>query len=146
MSEAAPALAFESVSCTFVAGAPVGLPASPNSIIFDEKGTNAYLGVDSSHFGQNGAMVFSGSAASQFNSAFGKVLAVSPDTSTVIFSDTFDTPNQVFICNSCSAASRTITSLLITGATAAAFSPDNLKAYIVATPPPPALQVSTLYI
>src|SRR5438552_8388689 len=131
---------------TFVAGTPVGLPASPNSIIFDERGTNAYLGVDSSHFGQNGAMVFSGSAASQFNSAFGKVLAVSPDTSTVIFSDTFDTPNQVFICNSCSTTSRAITSLLITGATAAPFSPDNLKAYIVATPPPPAPQVSTLYI
>jgi trimeric autotransporter adhesin len=121
-----------SSTSTFVAGTPVGLPASPNSVIFDEKGANAYLGVDSSHFGQNGAMVFSGSAASQFTSAFGKVLAASPDASTVIFSDTFDTPNQVFICNSCSTTSRTITSLLITGATAAAFSPDNLKAYIVA--------------
>jgi WD40 repeat protein len=77
-------------------------------------------------------MVFSGSAASQFNSTFGKVLAISPDTSTVIFSDTFDTPNQVFICNGCSTSSRSITPLLITGATAAAFSPDNLKAYIVA--------------
>jgi trimeric autotransporter adhesin len=121
-----------STTSTFVAGTPVGLPVSPNSIVFDDKGTNAYLGVESSHFGQNGAMVFTGSAASQFNSAFGKVLAVSPDTSTVIFSDTTDIPQQVFICNSCSTTSRTITSLLITGATAAAFSPDNLKAYIVA--------------
>ncbi len=104
------------------------------------------MGVASSHFGQNGAMVFNGSSASQFTNAFGTVLAVSPDASTVIFSDTVDSPNQVFVCNSCSTTSRTITSLLITGATAAAFSPDNLKAYIVATPPPPAPQVSTLYV
>jgi hypothetical protein len=117
---------------TFAAGTPVPLPASPNSILFEARGTNAYLGVDSSHFGQNGAMVFTGSAASQFTNAFGKVLAISPDASTVIFSDTVDSPNQVFVCGNCSTSSRTITSLLITGATAAAFSPDSLKAYIVA--------------
>jgi trimeric autotransporter adhesin len=121
-----------STTSTFAAGTPVPLPASPNSLLFDSKGTNAYLGVDSSHFGQNGAMVLSGSAASQFTSAFGKVLAVSPDAATVIFSATMDTPHQVFICNNCSASTRTITPLLITGATAAAFSPDSLKAYIVA--------------
>jgi trimeric autotransporter adhesin len=121
-----------SSTSTFVTGTPVALPTSPNSILFDDKGTNAYLGVDSTHLGQNGAMVFTGGAASQFTNAFGTVLAVSPDTTTVIFSDTVDIPNQVFICNSCSATSRTITSLLITGATAAAFSPDNLKAYILA--------------
>jgi WD40 repeat protein len=60
------------------------------------------------------------------------VLAVSPDATSVVFSDTVDTPQQVFICNSCSSSSRTITSLLISGATAAAFSPDSLKAFIVA--------------
>jgi len=116
----------------FTAGTPVALPASPNSILFQANGTNAYLGVDKSNFGQNGAIVFTGSAASQFTTAFGKVLAISPDASTVIFSDTTDTPNQVFICSNCSTSSRTITSLLITGATAAAFSPDSLKGYIVA--------------
>jgi len=121
-----------STTSTFSAGSPVALPASPNSILFDPKGTNAYLGVAATHFSQNGAMVFSGSAASQFTSAFGTVLAVSPDTTSVIFDDTVDTPNQIFVCNNCSTTSRTITSLLIQGATAAAFSPDSLKAYIVA--------------
>jgi hypothetical protein len=121
-----------STTSAFSAGSPVALPASPNSILFDPKGTNAYLGVASTHFGQNGAMVFSGSAASQFTSAFGTVLAASPDTTSVIFSDTVDTPNQIFVCNNCSTTSRTITSVLIPGATAAAFSPDSVKAYIVA--------------
>jgi hypothetical protein len=60
------------------------------------------------------------------------VLAISPDQSTAIISDTTDSPNQVFICTNCSSGTRTVTPLLITGATAAAFSPDSLKAYIVA--------------
>src|SRR5436190_16574643 len=100
-----------STTSTFSAGSPVVLPASPNSILFEPKGSNAYLGVASSHFGQNGTMVFNGSSASQFTNAFGTVLAVSPDATTVIFSDMVDSPNQVFICNSCSTSSRTITSL-----------------------------------
>jgi hypothetical protein len=41
-------------------------------------------------------------------------------------------PNQVFVCTNCSASTRSVSSFLITGATAAAFSPDSLKAYIVA--------------
>ena len=61
----------------------------------------------------------------------GKVLAVSPNGNTVIVSDTFATPNQVFIFNSSNNSS---VALNITGATAADFSPDNLKAYIVAAP------------
>lgn len=121
-----------STASTFATGTPIALPASPNSILFEARGTNAYFGTETSHFGQHGAVLFSGSAATQFTSAFGKVLAISPDATTVIFSDTADPQNQVFICSNCSASGRTITSLQITGATAAAFSPDNLKAYIVA--------------
>ena len=121
-----------STGTTFTTGTPIPLPASPNSFVFDPKGTNAYLGVRSSHFGQNGAMVFTGSAATQFTSAFGTVLAISPDTSTAIFSDAVNSPNQVLICTNCSTSSRTVTPVAITNATAAAFSPDSLKAYIVA--------------
>jgi hypothetical protein len=121
-----------STTATFTTGTPIALPASPNSFVFDPKGTNAYLGVTSSHFGQSGAMVFTGSAAMQFTSAFGTVLAISPDLSTVIFSDAVNSPNQVFICSNCSATGRAVTPLAISGATAAAFSPDSLKAYIVA--------------
>ena len=132
-----------STATTFTAGTPIPLPTSPNSFVFEPKGTNAFLGVDSSHFGQNGAMVFTGSAATQFTTAFGTVLAISPDASTVIFSDTVDVPNQVLICANCSTTSRTITPLQITNATAAAFSPDSLKAYILANSP---AQGNNLYV
>ena len=134
-----------STAATFTAGTPVPLPASPNSFVFDPKGTNAYLGVASSHFGQNGAMVFSGSAATQFTTAFGTVLAISPDTTTVIFSDTspLDPQNEVLICTNCNGSGRAVTPLLISNATAAAFSPDSLKAYILASSP---AQGNNLYI
>jgi hypothetical protein len=124
-----------SATASFAAGNPAVLPSSPNSILFDSSGANAYLGVDSSNFGQSGLMVFNGSSASQVTGAPGKVLAVSPDKTLSVISDTADTPNQVFICSNCtatSASARTISPFLIAGATAAAFSPDSLKAYIVA--------------
>lgn len=117
-----------SSSSTFTAGSPVSLFSSPNSIVWDPKGNTAYLGVNSSSFGQNGVMVFS-STVSQSTTASGKVLAVSPDGTIAILSNTVDSPNQVFAYNN---TSRTATAFLITGATAAAFSPDGLKAYIVA--------------
>ena len=121
-----------STTSSFATGSPIVLPFSPNSFLFNSAGTSAYLGVDSSHFNQNGVMVFTGSTVSQFNTAAGRILAVSPDGTTVIISDTADIPNQVFICTNCSGTGRSIASFLISGATAAAFSPDNLKAYIVA--------------
>ena len=66
----------------------------------------------------------------------GKVLAVSPDGASVVISDTAGTPNQVdiFSCTGSGGAcgSTSIFTLNVTGATAAAFSPDGLKVYIVA--------------
>jgi len=68
-------------------------------------------------------------SVSEFTSVTGKVLAISPTGNKVIVSDTIQTPNQVFIFdNSTNAA----TPFQITGATAAAFSVDGLKAFIVA--------------
>jgi len=98
-------------------------------------------------------MVLNASAKSvtQYPSVVGKVLAVSPDGGTAVVSDTTDSPNQVYVftCNPAAATSIGSTSggacgatgdiaLNIAGATAAAFSPDGLKAYIVAG--------STLYV
>src|SRR5205823_3950746 len=91
----------------------------------------AYLGVDSGDFRQHGLMILNGSSVSQVQSAPGKVLAISPDHNSVVISDTVDSPNLLFICTNC-ATSRTVTTFQISGATAAAFSPDNLKAYILA--------------
>ena len=121
-----------SSSSAFAAGSPVTIPFTPNSILFDDRGTNAYLGVDSSVFGTRSLMTFTGASASSVTNVAGKVLAVSPDATVSVISDTADSPNQVFVCSNCSSSSRSVTALLITGATAAAFSPDSLKAYIVA--------------
>ena len=74
--------------------------------------------------------------SSEFTSATGKVLAVSPDEKEVILShaDPTELPNQVFIFDT----TNSTVALPIAGATAADFSPDGLKAYIVAG--------STLYV
>lgn len=116
----------------FAAGGPIPLPASPNSVIFAENATSLYLGVDSSNFSQHGLMTFNGSSVLQATGAPGKVLAVSPDGLLAVVSDTVDVPNQVSICQNCGSSGSSVTSFQITGATAAAFSPDSLKAFIVA--------------
>jgi trimeric autotransporter adhesin len=121
-----------SPAAAFAAGNPVSIPFAPNSILFDDRGSLAYLGVDSSAFGTKSLMTSTGTAASLVSNVAGKVLAVSPDATSVIVSDTADVPNQVFVCSNCSGSGSSVASLLITGATAAAFSPDSLQAYIVA--------------
>jgi hypothetical protein len=58
-------------------GAAVGLPATPNSLVFDRQGTKAYMGTDFSFFGSRGLMqitVASPPTVTQFKSVTGKVL------------------------------------------------------------------------
>ena len=123
-----------SATAGFVPGTPVSLPFAPNSLLFDRQGANAYLGVDTSAAGSRGLMILNGSTVSSVTGAAGKVLALSPDGSTIITSDTVDSPNLTFICQNCTSSSRTIQTFLFSAA-AAAFSPDNIprgfKAYIV---------------
>jgi hypothetical protein len=118
-------------------GTAVSLPVTPNSVIFDGQGSRAYIGTDSGLVGSEGLMELDSSSntVSQFTSTPGKVLAVSPDGSKVVVSDTVDAPNQVFVFDT---AAGTSTAFSIAGATAAAFSPDSLKGYIIAG--------STLYV
>jgi hypothetical protein len=117
----------------------IALPATPNSLVLDRQGSKAYLGTNSGQFGTVGlAVVDVGSnTATQFASLPGKVLAISPDGNQAIISDTSqeDAPNHVFVFNTTTNA---VSTFQITGATAADFSPDSLKAYIVAG--------STLYV
>jgi hypothetical protein len=117
----------------------VALAATPNSLVFNGPGSSAYLGTNSGLLGTVGLAVLdpSSNSVEQFAGLPGKVLAVSPDGSKVIISDTSpaDGPNRVFVFDT---ASNTSPTFQITGATAAAFSPDSLKAYIVAG--------STLYV
>jgi hypothetical protein len=101
--------------------------------VFEPQGTKAYLGTESGALGTKGLQVLtvSGNSVTHFTSTPGKVLAVSPDNSKVIVSDTTDTPNQVYIFSPASGASVPLIPTGVTGAVAAAFSPDNLKAFIV---------------
>lgn len=122
---------------TNATGTAVSLPSTPNSIVPNAQGTEIYVGTNSNLLGTAGLMIIgtTTNSVSNVHSAAGKVLTVSPDGNLVILSDTVDIPNQVFIFNT---VTLTSTTFLIDGATAAAFSPDSLKAYIVAG--------STLYV
>ncbi len=119
-------------------GTAVNLPATPNSLVFDRQSAKAYLGTDFGFLGTRGLMVVtpgSPPTVAQFKGVTGKVLTVSPDGKKVIVSDTKSSPNEVFVFDT---ASSTSTALPIAGATAADYSPDSLKAYILAG--------STLYV
>lgn len=125
------------------------LAATPNSLVFDPKGARAFLGTDRGELGTKGVMVLNptGGTSVLYPSAVGKVLAVSPDGTVAVLSDTVDTPNQVYIFTCTGAGSGTCGSttsvpLNISGATAAAFSSDGLKAFILANNG----NASTLYI
>jgi hypothetical protein len=115
------------------------LPTTPNSLVFNRLGSKAYLGTNSGLFGSVGLAVLDATANSvgQIANLAGKVLAVSPDGSKVIVSDTApaDGPNQVFVLDT---TANVDSAFQITGATAADFSPDSLKAFILAG--------STLYV
>jgi hypothetical protein len=122
----------------------VALPATPNSLVFDRQGAKAYLGTDYAFFGSRGLMqltVATPPTVAQFKSVTGKVLTVSPDGKKVILSGA--DPNAVPVPGSSTPppATQVIvfdtttnvgTTLPIVGATAADFSPDNLKAFIAA--------------
>lgn len=114
-------------------GNGVNLTATPNSMVFNRQGTRAFLGTSKGLLGSKGLMVIDLTASpvtiANNNSVPGKVLAVSPDGSRVIVSDTADSVKQVFIFNVTDSSS---VALPIAGASAADFSPDNLKAFITA--------------
>ncbi len=107
------------------AGTAITLPATPNSFVFSRQGTAAYLG-------STGGLITlnpTNNAVTNNSSAPGIVLAVSPDGNRVLVAGS----SSVFAL-----VSGAVETLNITGATAAEFSPDNSKAYIVAG--------STLYV
>ncbi|HUA16030.1 MAG TPA: hypothetical protein VMG31_12095 [Verrucomicrobiae bacterium] len=112
-------------------GIPITTPANSNSLLFDPAGDRAYLG------GDFGAEILDPTKLGTTNPAFtpittvtGKVLATSPNGQLAIFSDTTHVPNVVYVTNASNASSISATPLNISGASAAAFSPDGLKAFI----------------
>ncbi len=124
-------------------GLSTTLPSSPNSFIFSPlAGTTSAgkAGALKAFLGSSaGLIVFTAGSStaagtvSQFTNVPGKVLAVSVDGDKVVVSDTKSVPNQVYIVSGLlGSTSPTIVPLLLTGVTAADFSPDGLKAFLLA--------------
>lgn len=123
------------------------MPTPPNSLLFDPVGDKAYAGsqygaflVTASNLGSSSTSPFTLLAAPEttLGVVTGKVIGVSPNGDMAVFSDTVNTPNQVYIVNSSAvvtgttgSGSASTTTLNINGAISAAFSPDNSKAFIL---------------
>jgi hypothetical protein len=123
---------------TNLEGASFELPNPPNSLLFDGAGDKAYMGSEFGAFLITSANF--GTANSPFTSlpasgnprgvVTGKILATSSNGNFAVFSDTVSTPNQVYVVSTVS-SSAAATRLNINSATAAAFSPDGLKVFIL---------------
>jgi hypothetical protein len=122
---------------TNLPGGGFQLPTAPNSLLFDLAGDKAYMGsefgavaISSANFGSSSASPFASLPASGTPRGLvtGKVLAVSHNGNVAIFSDTVSTPNQVYVV---STSPSSTTPLTINSATAAEFSPDGLKGFIL---------------
>jgi hypothetical protein len=114
----------------------VELPAPPNSLMIDPPGDRVYMGsefgavaIATGNLGSGSSNPFTSLPApgTPLGQVTGKVIAVSQNGAVAAFSDTISTPNQVYLVNGSSAA----TALNINSATAAAFSPDTLKTFIL---------------
>jgi len=120
-------------------GAIVNLPRTPNSMMFN------HLAASRAYFGTNQGLMFvdvgagnpsaglvSSSPTPCNVSLCGKVLTISNDGKLVVVSDTVSIPSQVYIYNAGSTTTAPV-DLIIPGqsATAAAFSPDQSKVFIL---------------
>jgi hypothetical protein len=120
-------------------GAAIILPATPNSFVFSRDGSAGYLGTDFGDLGTKGLMKLTATGTSpsvtQNTSVAGKVVSISPDGTRVIVSDIAD-PNsapQVFVYDTAAGSAAAIQLSPGTTGVAADFSPDSLKAFIVAS-------------
>ncbi len=122
-----------------LAASPTPMPTPPNSLIFDAAGDKAYAGsqfgallITASNLGSSSTSPFTSlpAAGTPLGVVTGKVIAVSPNGSLAVFSDTVSTPNQVYVVST-GGSSPTTTPLNINSATTAAFSPDSLKVFIL---------------
>lgn len=125
-------------SGTNAVGSIVSLPWTPNSMMFNHASSpRLYIGSDVGLMfvdvtATNPAVTLISNSTTPCNVVLcGKVLAISNDGKLVVISDRFSTPNQVYIFDG-GGANPTL-DLVIPGdtATAAAFSPDQLKLFIL---------------
>jgi hypothetical protein len=133
-------LAFAVSTGTTPVGASATLSRTPNSMLFNEQGTRIY-------FGSNLGLMYLdvnaspptvtevSTASTPCNVALcGKVLAISPDGNRVVVADSISTPHQVYVFNAASGAGAPLDLVLSNpaeNALAAAFSPDEMKIFIL---------------
>jgi hypothetical protein len=121
-----------------IAGSPNLMPTPPNSLMFDPAGDKAYAGseygaelITVANLGtSNSPFTLLPAPETQLGVVTGKVIAVSPNGNLSVFSDTVNTPNQVYVVNG-STSAVSATPWNIDSATTATFSPDNSKAFIL---------------
>jgi hypothetical protein len=130
-----------------VAIAAVNLPGTPNSLVFAANGSKAYMGTTAGLAALDTTV--NPNTATLLDPTVGKVLAVSPDSSTVIVSNAATDPatgqpiepvgpNQRLVIFN--VTNNTVQRFVLPGAVAAAFTGDGFKAFIAAdcshnTPP-----------
>ncbi len=121
-------------SANLPGGASV-MPAPPNSLMLDLAGDRGYAGSEFGAFAVNIASLGSNNGFQSLSApgttlglVTGKILAINHTGIAAVFSDTVSTPNQVYVA---SGAPSSATALNIDSATAAAFSPDGLRAFIL---------------
>lgn len=119
-------------------GASASVPRTPNSMMFNEQGARIYFGSDQGLMfldvgGSTPTVVPVSASPTPCNvSLCGTVLAVSPDGNRVVVSDGNSVPHQVYIFNASSTSTAPVDLILPSGtATAAAFSPDEMKIFIM---------------
>ncbi len=147
---------------TNVPNSSTPIPTPPNSLMFDPAGDRAYMGSQYGALSINPGSLGTTSSAftplaapgTQLGLITGRVIGVSQNGGAAVFSDTVSAPNQVYIANvttttttptstssssksSSSSTPTTVTTssnvaLNINNAITAAFSPDGLKAFILA--------------
>ncbi|MGB9074513.1 MAG: hypothetical protein WCC22_17885 [Terriglobales bacterium] len=112
------------------------VPFTPNSLMFTPQGTRAYLGSPMGLMfldlgGSSPTVSTVSSATTPCKVAVcGQVLAISPDGNRVVVADAATQPNQVYIYDNTQPTNAPV-DLLISGAIAAAFSPDEMKLFIL---------------
>jgi hypothetical protein len=133
-------IAFAVAPGTSPVGVGATLSRTPNSMMFNQQGQRIYFGSDQGlmylDVGASTPTVVPVSAASTpcNVSLCGKVLAISPNGNRVVVSDTISNPHQVYIYNVSSTSAAAIDLVLanpMENAIAAAFSPDEMKVFVL---------------
>jgi hypothetical protein len=119
-------------------GTAVNLTATPDSFVFSRDGGTAYLGTDLGELGTKGLMKLTASTTPSVTQAApvaGKVVSISPDATRLIISDIADSNSapQAFVYDTGAGTATAVQLAAGTTSVAADFSPDSLKAFIVAS-------------